>query len=96
MVLIMRFGDYGPVGVNSGIAINPGMAVPGLETSVVVAVVANVAGRLRRVGRREPMRKHAGDAGDEEAEERKEDDRVVHAQPFMTLMSSTAIEPRLR
>ena len=36
--------------------------------------------------------------GDEEAEERQEDDGVIHraAQPFIMLMSSTAIEPRLR
>ena len=40
----------------------------------------------------------AEQAGDQEAEQRQEDDQIVHgaAQPFSELMSSTAIEPRLR
>src|SRR6185312_16372620 len=38
------------------------------------------------------------DAGEDRAEKRQEDDGLVHrkAQPFIKLMSSTAIEPRLR
>ncbi len=36
-------------------------------------------------------------AGDQKAEKRQEDDELVHrSQPFNELMSSTAIEPRLR
>ena len=40
----------------------------------------------------------AENAGDQKAEQRQEDDQIVHgpAQPFSALMSSTAIEPRLR
>ena len=40
----------------------------------------------------------AEQAGDQEAEQRQEDDQIdtCVAQPFITLMSSTAIEPRLR
>jgi hypothetical protein len=33
---------------------------------------------------------------DDGAEERQENDRVIQAQPFIRLTSSTAIEPRLR
>ena len=36
-------------------------------------------------------------AGDQKTEKRQEDDQQVHrSQPFSELMSSTAIEPRLR
>ena len=35
-------------------------------------------------------------ARDDEAEQRQEDDRLIHGQPFIRLMSSTAIEPRFR
>ncbi len=36
-------------------------------------------------------------AGEHAAEQRQEDDRLVHVgQPFMRLTSSTAIEPRVR
>ena len=40
----------------------------------------------------------AEQAGDEEADEGQEDDRVIHRapQPLIMLTSSTAIEPRLR
>ena len=65
---------------------------------------------MAMVGRAVPMlvsgcvRAHHGEqlgaeeAGDERAQERQEDNDLVHAplQPFMRWMSSTAIEPRLR
>src|SRR5262245_49149970 len=35
-------------------------------------------------------------AGDDAAEQRQEDDPLIHLQPFIRLMSSTAIEPRFR
>ena len=44
-------------------------------------------------------RSAAEQAGDQEAEQRQEDDQIVYmarSQPFIALMSSTAIEPRLR
>ena len=45
------------------------------------------------------MRQQCREPGKNEAEQRQEDDRLNHektAQPFIVLMSSTAIEPRLR
>jgi hypothetical protein len=42
-----------------------------------------------RAGKRDQAR-HDG------ADQRQEDDRLIHRQPFMRLMSSTAIDFRLR
>ena len=53
----------------------------------------------RRILARQPVARanERDGAGDNGAEERQEDDRLVHtAQPFIKLTSSTAIEPRLR
>ena len=62
-----------------------------------VAVGMGVA-RLRRAAGKAGMRADERDQPrDDEAEQRQKDDRLVHrAQPFIRLMSSTAIEPRLR
>ena len=48
----------------------------------------------RETRARTGKRNHAGQNG---AEQGQKDDRLIHApQPFIRLMSSTAIEPRLR
>ena len=46
---------------------------------VMAVVVMAVPGSLGGIGRCELVGEHAGNAGDEEAEERQEDDRVIHA-----------------
>ena len=59
---------------------------------ILDAGIRRSAGMTRaRAGKRD-------EAGDDGAEQRQEDDRLIHAapQPFIRLMSSTAIEPRLR
>ena len=49
-------------------------------------------------GKRARAPASAIDRGNDGAEQRQEDDRLIHTigQPFIRLMSSTAIEPRLR
>ena len=62
------------------------------------AAAGRRAARLRRAARKAGMRADDRDQSrDDEAEQRQKDDRLVHrCQPFMRLMSSTAIDPRLR
>jgi hypothetical protein len=45
-----------------------------------------------------PSAAQRNDRRDDAAEQREENDRLIHkkVQPFIRLMSSTAIEPRLR
>ena len=77
--------------VGIGVVMGIGVVRAGMAARVIVV-------RRRRPAWESRMRAHDRDAGrDEEAEQRQEDDGLVHRdQPFMRLMSSTAIEPRLR
>ena len=65
----------------------------GVRTMGIVVMLDLVATRMARMRTEE-----RDEAGHDRAEQRQEDDRLVHArrQPFIRLMSSTAIEPRLR
>ena len=73
---------------------------------MIVGVMRMVLMRMCRViggapgGDRDarPMRQDRGKPGQNKAQERQKYDRLIHEtdQPFIVLMSSTAIEPRLR
>ena len=93
LFLVMRGMDDGVV------AMRRRRAVAVIDASMAGVVLGTVSG----VGIAARMtRARAGErdqAGDDAAEQRQEDDRLIHyaaRQPFIRLMSSTAIEPRLR
>ena len=58
---------------------------------VVLGSAVRLAAGMARAGAEE-----RNDPREDRAEQRQEDDRRIHAQPFIMLMSSTAIVPRLR
>ena len=66
-----------------------GMCMADVGCSMIMAVRGAAWKTRARAGNRDQCR-------DDGAEERQENDRVIHPQPFIRLMSSTAIEPRLR
>ena len=51
-----------------------GMGGMGMRAVVVMAVTRRLGG----IGRGELMGEHAGEAGNQEAEERQEDDQIIH------------------
>ena len=67
-------------------------------TMIGVAGVIRIAEGEHIAGLGRTVRQKARNAGQNEAEKREEYDCLGHdpPQPFITLMSSTAIEPRLR
>ena len=78
-----------------------GMAVrfmSGMLVMVGMAAVTVGVARVRWTAGEAGMRADERDQSrNDEAEQRQKDDRLVHqGQPFIRLISSTAIEPRLR
>ena len=66
---------------------------PTPATAIVLSLDAGLAAHMGN-----PRSEDGDQAGDDRAQKGKENDRVIHlaGQPFITLTSSTAMDPRLR